>query len=250
MPTRKPAHSSAVVVSSFTIKFGLFMALLVSFLMPVILFSPFIIAEMLNLPLTEMVGMTAGSFGVFIFFSQAIGLFVSFFLIAKQLKKRNVSWASVGLKRFKAFQAARYIAGYYGILLGLLLVMAVVAVSLGLQASPPPGGRSGGVEMLDAMGSFWLTFAITVVLAPIVEEVIFRGVLFPAIKRRYGLVAGIVLSSLVFTLVHMNPIQMLSVLPLGVYLAIMYHRTGSIYPGMILHATWNFMVLMIAQSSV
>lgn len=223
------------------------MAFLISFLLPLALFSPLIVAKMLGIPLVEKIGMTADNFGVYIFFSQSIGLVVTLALIASRLKRRHASWSSVGLRRFRLFQGVRYVAGYYLMLLGLLAVLAVIAVSMGVEAPAPPDGESGGSGMLDTMGNFWLSFAISVVLAPVIEEIVFRGVLFPAIKRRYGLIAGIVISSLVFTLVHMNPVQMMSVLPLGVYLAVMYHRTGSIYPGIMLHATWNLMVLLIAQ---
>jgi uncharacterized protein len=233
----------------FTIKFGLFMAFLVSFLLPLVLFSPLIVAKMMGLPLIEQIGMTADNFGIYIFFSQAAGLVITLVLIARRLRKNHETWSSVGLKGFRVFQGMRYIAGYYLALLGVLIALAIITTSLGVNVASPPGNKSGGTEMLNIIGDFWLTFAISVVIAPIIEEIVFRGALFPAIKRRYGLTAGIVLSSLVFTLVHMNPIQMISVLPLGIYLAIMYHRTGSIYPGMILHATWNLMVLLIAQQS-
>lgn len=241
---------SSVAYAPFTVKFGLFMAFLVSFLLPLVLFSPLLIAKLLGLPLVGQIGMTADNFGVYIFFSQAVGLVITFIVITRRLKKNQWSWSSVGLRGFKIFQTVRYIAGYYLILLGVLIALAIVATSLGLDMTSPPDGKSGGTEMFTVMGGFWLTFALSVVVAPIVEEIVFRGVLFPAIKRRYGLIAGVVLSSLIFTLVHINPIQMISVLPLGIYLAIMYHRAGSIYPGMILHASWNFMVLMIAQASM
>ena len=234
----------------FTIKFGLFMALLVSFLLPLALFSPLIVAKMLNLPLTEQIGMTAENFGVYVLFCQAIGLLTTLLLIGKRLKKHGMPWSSIGLKGFKIFQGIRYIAGYYLILLALLVVLAVIASSLGAEAPVRPDGKSGGTDALATAGSFWMAFALSVVLAPVIEEIVFRGVLFPVLGRRYGVVVGIVASSFLFTLVHINPIQMISVLPLGIYLAIMYHRTGSIYPGMILHATWNLMVLLIAGSSI
>lgn len=240
----------AVLNAPFTVKFGLFMALLVSFLLPMALFSPLIVANMLGLPLVEQIGMTAGNFGLYILVSQAIGLSLTLLLIVKKLKKNSMPWSSVGLRGFKVFQGLRYIAGYYLILLGLLVALAVIASGLGAEVPVRPDGKSGGTDALATAGSFWIAFALSVILAPIIEEIVFRGVLFPALGRRYGVVVGIFVSSFLFTLVHINPIQMISVLPLGIYLAIMYYRTGSIYPGMILHATWNLMVLLIAQSSV
>lgn len=235
--------------SPFTIKFSLFMAFLVSFLLPLVIFSPLILAKVLNLPLAEHVGMTANNFGIFVVISQAIGLITTLALITAKLKKQHLSWSSMGLKRFKILQSIRYVGGYYLIILGLLILVAIVASSLGVQPPSTPDGETGGTSMLEFMGDFWLAFALTVLLAPVIEEIVFRGVLFPAIKKRYGLISGVVISSLVFTLVHIDPINMISVLPLGIFLAIMYQRTGSIYPGMILHASWNLMVLLIAQSA-
>lgn len=226
------------------------MAFLVSFLLPLVVFSPLILAKVLNLPLAEHIGMTAKNFGIYVIISQAIGLIVTLALITAKLKKHHLSWSSVGLKRFKIAQSIRYIGGYYLTILGLLVLLAIVASSLGIQPPATPDGETGGTNMLKYMGNFWLAFALTVLLAPVIEEIVFRGVLFPAIKKRYGLVSGIAISSLIFTLVHIDPINMISVLPLGIFLAIMYQRTGSIYPGMILHASWNFMVLIIAQSAL
>lgn len=235
--------------SSFTIRFSLFLAFMTSFLFPLVIFSPLIIAKILNLPLAEHIGMTADNFGLFVIVSQAISLVVTLILIASKLRKLDLPWSKVGLKRFKIFQAVRYVGGYYVIIFGLLMLLAIIASSLGVQPPATTDGETGGTKLLEFMGSFWLTFALSVILAPIIEEIIFRGVLFPAISKRYGLVSGVVISSFVFTLVHIDPINMISVLPLGVFLAIMYQRTGSIYPGMMLHASWNFMVLLIAQSA-
>lgn len=250
LKTSNRQKPSTAVNMPFTIKFGLFMALLVSFLVPLALFSPLIVAKMLGLPLVDQIGMTAENFGVYVLFGQAIGLLLTLFLIAKKIKKYRMPWSSIGLRGFKTFQGLRYITGYYLVLIGLLIVLAVIASSLGAEVPMRSDGKSGGTDALTAAGGFWIAFALSVVLAPVIEEIVFRGVLFPALKKRYGIVVGIFVSSFVFTLVHINPVQMLSVLPLGMYLAVMYHRTGSIYPGMILHATWNLMVLLIAQSSV
>lgn len=245
---KKPSAANAID-TPLTVKFGLFLALLTTFVLPLVLLSPLILAKILGLPLIEYIGITADNFGVVVLAVQTIGLLISLVIIAKKLKNTGRTWSTVGFKKFKPFKAVRYVAGYYLILLGLLIVLAIVATSVGFEVPSTPDNESGGTGVLRFMGNFWLTFILVVILAPIIEEIVFRGVLFPAIKKRYGLTIGIIGSSLVFTLVHLDPIQMISVFPLGVYLAIMYQRIGSIYPGIILHATWNLLVLLIAQFS-
>lgn len=235
---------------AFSVRFGLFLALLTTFIVPLALASPLIVAQLFGYRLVDQLGITADNFGVFVLVCQSIGLLTCLAVIRRKLKLTGASWFSMGLRRFKLFKALRYIAGYYLILISLLIIASIVAVSFlnGVDVPKVPQEGGGDAEVLSLMGGFWYTFALTVVLAPIVEEIVFRGVLFPAVAKRYGLIAGIIGSSLIFMLVHLNPIQMISVLPLGIYLAIMYRKTGSIYPGIILHAVWNFMTLMIAQS--
>lgn len=72
--------------------------------------------------------------------------------------------------------------------------------------------------------------------APFVEEVVFRGAILRALlsglKNRW---AAILLSAVIFAVVHANPAQMPHALLIGILLGWMYHRTGSILPGVALH---------------
>jgi hypothetical protein len=129
------------------------MVFMVSFLLPLAFFSPLLIAQMLGVPLTERTGVMADNFGAFVLCSQVIGLLDSLAIIARKLKEGRVPWPSVGLKGFKSFQAMRYITGYYLILLGLLIVVAIITSSFGTQAPPTPNNESGGTGILRVMGS-------------------------------------------------------------------------------------------------
>jgi membrane protease YdiL (CAAX protease family) len=79
------------------------------------------------------------------------------------------------------------------------------------------------------------------VLAPVVEEIFFRGFMFTAFSRTLGVAWGAVLSSAVFGLGHAPaaPIQLIALGVFGVGLCLLYWRTGSIIPGMALHALNN-----------
>lgn len=236
----------------FSVKFGVFLALLTTFIVPLTLALPLIVAQLLGYRLVDRIGMTADNFGIFVLVCQSIGLLTCLAIITHKLKTTGMTWSDVGFQRFKWFKALRYIAGYYLTLIGLLVVVSIVAMAFlnGADVPKPPHVGGGDAGVLSLMGGFWYTFALTVVLAPIIEEVVFRGVLLPAIARRYGWLIGVIGSSLIFMFVHLNPVQMISVLPLGIYLAVMYRKTGSIYPGIALHAVWNFGTLMIAYSSI
>jgi hypothetical protein len=83
--------------------------------------------------------------------------------------------------------------------------------------------------------------ALTCVVAPLAEEIFFRGYVFTTFARKVGPIWGALLAGTLFGLVHApNPILSLIALGvLGVCLCALYWRTQSIIPGMALHALNN-----------
>ncbi|MDP9384638.1 MAG: CPBP family intramembrane metalloprotease [Actinomycetota bacterium] len=90
-------------------------------------------------------------------------------------------------------------------------------------------------------------FALMVgVLAPIAEELFFRGFLFGVLRERIGAGWGAAIAGTVFGLVHVagTPVRTLGILVvLGVGLCLLYQKTGSLLPGMALHAVNNAVAL-------
>lgn len=90
------------------------------------------------------------------------------------------------------------------------------------------------------------TALLVCVMAPIAEELLFRGFLFGALRERMHVVLAIVVSGVVFALVHVagSPVEFLPALAaLGAGLAWLYHQTGSLYPCIALHAINNSIAL-------
>lgn len=78
-----------------------------------------------------------------------------------------------------------------------------------------------------------------VIFAPIVEEIFFRGFLFQGFRQKYGLIGGGLLSAAIFAIGHLDPAALIPTFILGLLLAYMYHRSNSIWPGVILHFLVN-----------
>ncbi len=97
-------------------------------------------------------------------------------------------------------------------------------------------------------GAFAANFAVVVLVAPIVEELTFRGLGFSLLER-FGRPLAIVLVGLTFGLAH----GLVSALPLlaafGSGLAFLRSRTNSVYPGMILHGIFNAVSLIAAVTT-
>ncbi|MDR0994138.1 MAG: CPBP family intramembrane metalloprotease [Verrucomicrobiota bacterium] len=86
-------------------------------------------------------------------------------------------------------------------------------------------------------------FAIGV--APLAEELLFRGILLPLLIRRLGAVAGMVATSLLFALLHGNLPSALPIFVLSLALSWAYIRTGSLWVSVLMHALFNAVSLAL-----
>jgi membrane protease YdiL (CAAX protease family) len=95
----------------------------------------------------------------------------------------------------------------------------------------------------DWQGFLWRA-ALLSLMAPVTEEVVFRGVFQHGFVRRYGVTKGIVASSICFGVFHLIPWQAVSTSVVGLMLGLVVLRTGSIFAGMAMHAIWNLVPLV------
>lgn len=84
-----------------------------------------------------------------------------------------------------------------------------------------------------------LAFISVAILAPIVEEIIFRGIIFNEASKYKGGAFPIIISALLFGLAHMQPIQIVYTSILGIILAFVYSKTHSLPIVMFLHMLNN-----------
>ncbi len=91
-------------------------------------------------------------------------------------------------------------------------------------------------------------FAIAIA-APLVEELLFRGLLQNALARRMPIWGAIILSSLIFAAVHLQPYAIPGLMSLSIAFGYLYHRTGSLRMNILLHMANNAFALMLTQSA-
>lgn len=99
-------------------------------------------------------------------------------------------------------------------------------------------------EMRDILSNYW-GYAVIGLLAPLAEEVVFRGGVLRALLGRMRPWTAIAVSALLFSLVHGNPAQMPYAFVAGLLLGWMFWRTGSILPGVVYHWINNSMAYII-----
>ena len=78
-------------------------------------------------------------------------------------------------------------------------------------------------------------FIVGAVFAPLVEEIFFRGFLFQGFRERYGWITAMLLSAAIFAVAHLDLVVLIPTFILGRLLAYVFHRSNSIWPGIILH---------------
>lgn len=123
----------------------------------------------------------------------------------------------------------------------LMLIDQVLSQTLGASSASEPGG---GLSAGDA-GLWGLVFAVVsaCILAPVSEEILYRGILFQSFRNRMGLLAGAVLSSGIFTILHFyDGYGLASVWIFGVSCAFLYAATGSLAATIALHMLYNSLI--------
>ena len=96
-----------------------------------------------------------------------------------------------------------------------------------------------------------LLILVTVIIAPFCEEVLFRGFLQQFLENHWkDVTKAILITSMFFAAFHMNPGWIIQIYLLGIILGYLAWKTGSIFPGLILHSLNNGLVLIMQNLHV
>lgn len=146
---------------------------------------------------------------------------------------KRVHWKYLGFRKFEA----RVLGLGCGLLVGAYLVILLhnlILLGLGIDTQGESILRL--IEMLESPVWFFL---VGVVFAPFVEEIFFRSFLFQGFRQNYGWKRATLLSSAVFAAAHLDPASLIPTFVLGMVLAYLFHKSNSVWPGMILHFLVN-----------
>ena len=124
-----------------------------------------------------------------------------------------------------------------------LIVVATVALLLGVigpisSLIPIPDTMIQAIiENFNQSGMF--TFATMVIAAPILEEVLFRGIILDGLLSRYSPAKSILVSSVLFGIVHLDPWQFVAGMLMGVFTGWVYYRSRSLLAAILIHGSAN-----------
>jgi len=133
------------------------------------------------------------------------------------------------------------------------VVLAIVVEGLS-RFLPIPKSLPMDAYFHDATSAY-LMAAFGITLAPLLEEVFFRGLLYPLLRRSYGLVMGVLLTAAAFAAIHGAQLgyawaPVLSIFIVGVVFTVIRVRTSSVASSFLMHCGYNltlFVVLWLAS---
>ena len=133
--------------------------------------------------------------------------------------------------------------GYAGVALAapvlLVLVLAYVRIlthAFGLQPVRDLDEYEGrGLAVALALGAVW---------PAVFEELAFRGVIFPVLRRHAAVWEALLVSSFAFAILHLSVPSLVTHLPMGLWFGWLRHRSGSLWPGVFAHGLHNGLILV------
>jgi hypothetical protein len=185
-------------------------------------------------------------------FIQNIGLIVIELLylvpVIVILAIRRVPWKSLGFRSFDK----RVLGIGCGLLVGAYMIIVVHNLIM---------SYIGFITQGEAIFQFFgrlenpLAFILVgVVMAPVIEEIFFRGFLFNGFRQHLGWNKAALLSALFFSLAHLQLVTLIPTFILGYLLAYLFHKSNSLWPGIILHFSVNSfgfcMIYAVSQFSI
>lgn len=94
----------------------------------------------------------------------------------------------------------------------------------------------------------WLRMIVLVVMAPMMEELVYRGCLFAVLRKRFGFWRSTLLSAVVFALFHQQyRITLPQVVLIGVICAYVFEQTRSLRAAVIMHSCWNLLGVLVVN---
>ena len=138
-------------------------------------------------------------------------------------------------------------AWLFGVWVAFITFSGIWAAALGIEENDDLPQELGADDSTTAL---FFVAVLVCVAAPIAEELFFRGFCFTALRRWIGVAGGAIATGVIFGAIHAGSADAVFLVPLAVFgalLCVLYHRTGSLLPCMVLHALNNALALGVSQ---
>lgn len=168
-------------------------------------------------------------------------LMVIFVFLLVELANKRKFTQTYQLKKFKGQQVP------------FVLAITVCGFIFSLAFSTVANLGSSDVDTMNSLqslvtGNFFMSFLSVGIVAPIAEEFIFRGAIFRNLKRLSPIKVAIVIQAVIFSAYHMNIIQAVPTLILGLNAGFVLYYTGSMWAPIIIHMGNNLLSVILSNT--
>ena len=180
-------------------------------------------------------GASLQSIIVMVLILQVVGLIGAIWLFA--VRRRRLPWAEVGLRPLPQGWLLR------AALLAVAAFVVASLVNLGVQSLMAETPRNPQLDLIAPDGFSWVGLLVTLLfvgaLVPFGEEIFFRGLVYGWLRARMPVALAAGISGLGFAVLHGVWWLIPALFLLGVALALIYQRSGSIWAATITHGLFN-----------
>jgi len=182
----------------------------------------------------------------FVYILQSFGLLFPFWYLI--VRKYGLEVRELGFKWIGTWKTVAWIVASYLFYIGLSIFIITLFSALGIgNLGFEPQQSIFEFFGTDIVGIIFAGF-VSIVLAPFIEEIFFRGFVLNTLIKRISPVWGIVITALVFASVHFEFQSIMPLIILAFVLNVLYVKTGSVWPSILFHVVNNtiaFFVLLL-----
>ncbi len=171
------------------------------------------------------------------------GLAMVFLYVSLSVLPGSPFWRTLGWRKITRANGGRPRSPWIFFLAGCGLSIAVLVATYKMQ--PPEDVPIE--ELFRYKNTAMLFMAMAVLVAPLVEETVFRGYLYPLFAKTFGVGSGVILTGILFGLMHGAQLGwtwglVFVLIAVGVIFTLVRARTGSVYASFLLHLGYNSMI--------
>lgn len=174
--------------------------------------------------------------GWWLFTSFSIALIIIMYLLRPEMKARNLN-----TNRVSKVEAIGW--SFFGVFLALFAQMIAALIESKLFGIDP--GSENTKILVEIAKATPIFIIVTSVLGPILEEIIFRQIIFGEIYKRYNFIIAALISSIIFAAVHWDFSHLLIYTAMGFTFAYLYVKTNRIIVPIVAHVSMNTLVVLV-----
>lgn len=158
------------------------------------------------------------------------------------LAKRKLTWRTFGFKPLPLIKTF----GYVILAFVATFVFWIVTIPFIMILFP-------NVDIAESQNIFQMGMPLSaqvllviyaVIIGPFVEEIVFRGVVYPAVSRRFNIYAGIIVNTVIWSALHFQANVIIFTMIFGIILSYLYLKTKSLWPSYLTHVCKNLMAVI------